>query len=186
MKIFHHKERIFQLADKKMIEGWNAEMPLLFIGYIREKRMSTYPKPVQKEVNAYLDYILENSAIPMLLTALNNEDVEVRKNVAKSIVDVSENNPSMLKIALSHMEKASNDRNKEVANAMKKSLKNYQKYLKRLKTAAKRKELTALRKKMDEIDTQFAEGTISDNDYIKEQKNYLKLKREIQLAEEVD
>jgi len=186
MKIFQHKERIFQLADKKMIEGWNAEMPLLFIGYIREKRMSTYPKPVQKEVNAYLDDVLENSAIPMLLTAINNEDVEIRKNVAKSIVDVSEQNPSMLKIALSHMEKASNDRNKEVADAMKKALKNYQKYLKRLKTAAKRKELTALRKKMDEIDVQFADGRISDSAYILEQKNYLKLKREIELAETVD
>ena len=151
MKIFHHKERIFQLADKTMIEGWNAEMPLLFIGYIREKRMSTYPKPVQKDVNTYLDDILENSAIPMLLTAINNEDVEVRKNVAKSIVGVSENNPSMLKIALSHMEKASNDNNKEVADAMRKALKNYQKYLRRLKTTAKRKELTALRKKMDEM-----------------------------------
>ncbi len=90
--------------------------------------MSTYPKSVQKEVNAYLDDVLENSAIPMLLTAINNEDVEVRKNVAKSIVAVSENNPSMLKIALSHMEKASNDNNKEVATAMKKALKNYQKY----------------------------------------------------------
>ena len=186
MKIFQHKERIFQLADKEMIEGWNAEMPLLFIGYIREKRMSTYPKPVQKEVNAYLDDVLENSAIPMLLTAINNEDVEIRKNVAKSIVQVSENNPAMLKIALYHMEKACNDRNKEVAGAMKKALKNYQKYLKRLKTAAKRKELTALRKKMDEIDAQFADGRISDSDYIKEQKNYLKLKREIELAEEVD
>jgi len=173
MKIFKHKERIFQLADKKMIEGWNAEMPLLFIGYIREKRMSTYPKPVQKEVNAYLDDVLENSAIPMLLTAINNEDVEIRKNVAKSIVDVSEQNPSMLKIALSHMEKAINDRNKEVADAMKKALKNYQKYLKRLKTAVKRKELTALRKTMDEIDVQFADGKISDSDYIKEQKSYL-------------
>ena len=70
MKIFKYKERIFQLADKTMIEGWNAEMPLLFIGYIREKRLSTYPKSVQKEVNAYLDDILENSAIPMLLTAI--------------------------------------------------------------------------------------------------------------------
>ncbi len=186
MKIFKHKERIFQLADKNMIEGWNAEMPLLFIGYIREKRMSTYPKSVQKDVNAYLDDILENSAIPMLLTAINNEDVEVRKNVAKSIVDVSENNPSMLKIALNHMEKASNDKNKEVANTMKKALKNYQKCLRRLKTAAKRKELSALRKKMDEIDVQFADDKISDSDYIKEQKNYLKLKREIELAEEVD
>ena len=186
MKIFHYKERIFQLADKTMIEGWNAEMPLLFIGYIREKRMVTYPKSVQKEVNVYLNDILENSAIPMLLTAINNEDVEVRKNVAKSIVGVSEQNPSMLKIALSHMEKASNDKNKEVATAMKKALKNYQKYLKRLKTAAKRKELSALRKKMDEIDVQFADGKISDSDYIKEQKNYLKLKREIEIAEEVD
>ena len=60
MKIFHYKERIFQLADKTMIEGWNAEMPLLFIGYIREKRMATYPKSVQKEVNVYLNDILEN------------------------------------------------------------------------------------------------------------------------------
>ncbi|QEE14332.1 HEAT repeat domain-containing protein [Promethearchaeum syntrophicum] len=186
MKIFQDKARIIQLADKKMIEGWNAEMPLLFIGYIREKRITTYPKSVQKEVNAYLDDVLENSAIPMLLTALNNPDVEIRKNVAKSIVQVSENNPSMLKIALSHMEQASNDKNKEVSDAMKKALKNYQKYLKRLQTAAKRKQLAALRKKMDEIDTQFAEGQISDNNYIREQKNYLKLKREIELEEIVD
>ena len=69
---------------------------------------------------------------------------------------------------------------------MKKALKNYRKYLRRLKTAAKRKELTALRKKMDEIDIQFADGKISDSDYIKAQKNYLRLKRDIELAEEVD
>ncbi|MHA1721134.1 MAG: hypothetical protein ACTSWX_04520 [Promethearchaeota archaeon] len=186
MKIFQYKDKLIQLADKKMIEHWNAEMPLLFIGYLRDKRLSSYPKSVQKEVNEYLNDILENIAIPKLMKALTSDNVETRISVAHNIVQVSENNPEMLKIALEHIEKASNDINKEVANSMKKALKNYQKFLRRKKTAVKRKELNALRKKMDEIDAQFAEGKISDSEYIIEQKKYLKLKREIELAEKVD
>lgn len=190
MKIFRAPDgRLLQLADLKKIKEWDAEMPLLFIGAIREKRLpiyrKEYPKAMVQEVENYLDEILEQVAIPKLINSLTSPKLEERLKVSENIFALSESNPDQLAIAIPHIEKAIKDPNKEVASLMDKSLKNYQKAQKRKQTVAKRKKLTELRKKMDDIDIKFAEGKINDAEYIREQKAYLKLKREIELEEEI-
>ncbi|MHA1727791.1 MAG: hypothetical protein ACTSWY_03560 [Promethearchaeota archaeon] len=173
------------MADKEKINKWDAEMPLIFIGFIREKQIPNYPKSIRSDVNAYLDDILQNIAIPKLVNALQSNYPEERLKVAKNLINISENNPDQLKIVLPHIEKALNDPDKNIAALMQQIYKNYQKDQKRKQTAAKRKKLTALRKKMDIIDINLDEGKISDAEYIIEQKKYLKLKREIELAEQI-
>ncbi|MCP4763754.1 MAG: hypothetical protein GY870_18430 [archaeon] len=187
MKIFRSSDgNIYQLADKEKIENWDAEMPLIFIGYVRDKLLQDYPKSIRSDVEKYLDDLLENYAIPKLIQALTSENVDERRKVAENMYKLSESNADQLKIALSQIEKANQDPDKKVADWMKKTLKNYQKAQKKKSNAAKRKKLKALRKKMDKFDIDFAEGKISDANYIKEQKNYLKLKREIEISEQID
>ena len=71
MKIFRASDnRIIQLTDPEKIKMWNPEMPLLFIGFIREKRLPFYHKSIQKPISDYLDEILEQIAIPKLSEAL--------------------------------------------------------------------------------------------------------------------
>ncbi len=190
MKVFRTTDgRIVQMADRPQIEKWGAEMPLLFIGFIKEKRLplyrKEYPKSLVKAVEAYLDEVLENVAIPKLISALSSNDKEELLNVAENIVKISESNPDQLKIALPHLEKtATTHPNKNIVKLLEKALKNYRKAQKRKQTAKKRKILGALRKDMDEVDRTYADGNLTDAEYLVKQKEYLKLKREIELAEE--
>ena len=161
-------------------------MPLIFIGFIREKQLQNYPKSVKKEVEVYLDNVLKNIAMPKLVNALKSPKDEERLNVANNLMEISNTNPDLLKIALPQIEKCLNDKNKNIAVVMKNTLKNYTKAQKKKQTAKKRQQLKKIRSNMDKFDIEFAEGRISDEDYLIEQKKYLKLKREIELAEQVD
>ncbi|RLI63488.1 MAG: hypothetical protein DRO88_09760, partial [Promethearchaeia archaeon] len=179
MKIFRTDDgRILQLVEKEKMQDWDAEMPLLFIGVMKDKRLplykKVYPKKLISQVEAYLDDILENVAIPKLIKALSSPNTEERVRVAENLLEISKSNPDQLKIALPHLERTSNDKNKKIAKLIKDTIKNYQKAQRRKQTAAKRKKLTELRKKMDGIDRKFADGEISDEEYLQEQKNYLK------------
>jgi len=187
LKIFRNPGgRIYQLADEEKIKKWDAEMPLIFIGFIREKQLQNYPKSVKKEVEAYLDNVLKNIAMPKLVNALKSPKDEERLKVAKNLMEISNTNPDLLKIALPQVEKCLNDKNKNIAEAMNKTLKNYKKAQKRKQTAKKRQILKKLRSNMDKVDIDLDEGRISGEDYLIEQRKYLKLKREIELAEQVD
>jgi hypothetical protein len=188
MKVFRTPDgRIVQLADEKKMEHWDAAMPLIFIGEIREKRMPAYrkefPKQTIAEIEAYLDDLLTTIAVPKLINALSGPNRTERLKVADNFLKLSESNPDDLQIALPHIEKSVEDPDKDFADVMKKSLKNYHKAQKRKLTAEKRKKLTELRKTMDDLDDQLAAGEITDDAYMAEQKNYLKLKREITVEE---
>ncbi len=184
MKVFVTKDKsVFQLADKESIKQWNPEMPLIFIGYIRDTRLEDYPKDIQNDVEEYLEEILEDIAIPKLIEALKSDDVERKLKVAKNLKEISSNDPDQLKIALPHIKDAVDDPNKEISKLMKSILKDYERKQKRKRTAKKRAKLRKLRNEMDEVDMAFANGEISDDEYLKKQKDYLRLKREIQEEE---
>jgi len=190
MKVFRTPDgRIVQLVDEKKMEKWDAEMPLIFLGDIREKRLPAYrkeyPKKMVEEIEQYLDEVMVKIAVPKLVNSITSPDPKERLKIAENFLKISEVNPDQLAVALPHVEKAIADPNKEVADTMKKAYKNYNKAQKRKQTAEKRKKLNEFRKKMDDLDDRFASGEISDADYIKEQKAFLKLKREI-TAEEMD
>ena len=191
MKVFRMDDgRVLQLADEKKMKEWDAEMPLLFIGALREKRIPEYrrdfPKKIVSEIEKYVEDLLVNVAIPKLIEALGSSQVEERRKVGENLLELSKANPDQLKIALPHIREAQNDKDKIVSKLMIDTAKNYDKAQKRKQTAEKRKKLTAIRKDMDKKDREYADGQISDGDYLKEQKIYLKLKREIELEEETD
>ena len=186
MKIFKStsSDQIIQMADKKAMQSWDPELPLLFIGYIQDKLLETYDTSVRKEVEVYLGEILEEIAVPKLITALNHEDVEVRRKISAGFKNVGETNPELIKIAKENLEDAQKDKDKQVKENIKAALSSYDKYLKRLANAEKRKKLRALQKKMDKADEDFAEGKISDEEYLKLRKEFLVLEQEIKKGEE--
>ena len=184
MKIFRNGKHIIQIKSKEDMENWSPEMPLIFIGFIRDKRLEVYPKKIRGKIDAYLDEILTDVGIPKLIAALKSKDLEQRKLVAKNLENIAKKNIDMLKIALPHIQEATKDPSKPIATIMKGIVKKFGQAQKRKATAKKREKLKILRTKMDKIDMDFAAGTISDANYIKEQKIYLKLKKEIQDAEE--
>ncbi|MHA1519596.1 MAG: hypothetical protein ACTSRK_05380 [Promethearchaeota archaeon] len=188
MKIFRTNDgRVLQLVDKTKMKEWDAEMPLVFIGDLKDKRIpryrKMYPKKLVNEIEKYVEELLTNVAIPKLIEALDSPQVEERRKVAENLLELSKSNPDQLKITLPHIRKAQNDGDKTVSKLMKDTAKNYDKAQKRKQTAVKRKKLTSLRKNMDVIDRDYADGKISDGEYLKEQKIYLKLKREIEILE---
>ena len=76
IKIFHKNDGgIIQLIDKEKMNEWPVELPLLFIEYIREKKLETYGDK-KKEVENYLDEIMKEIAIPRLIGVLEGNDDE--------------------------------------------------------------------------------------------------------------
>ncbi len=64
------------IGIEKMLE-WPVELPLIFIEYIRSNKLKTYEDTkVQKEVEKYLDEIMENVAIPRLISVLEGDNYE--------------------------------------------------------------------------------------------------------------
>ena len=192
MKIFKAKDgRLLQLADIERIKSWNPEMPLIFIGDVREKRIPIYKKQfsgaIVKEIEAYLDLVLKDVAIPKLINAIQSPDDVQRMQIAENFLQISQSNPDLLKIALNHIESAIEKENtKSIKTKLSNTLLNYKKAQKRKQTAKKRTQLRELSKKMTKLDRDFADGTITNNDYLKERKIFVDLQKEIELAEAVD
>ena len=78
MRIFRKKNGgIVQLIDKEKMQEWPVELPLIFIEYIRNKKLESYEDiKVKKGVENYLDEIMEDIAIPRLINVLEGSDVE--------------------------------------------------------------------------------------------------------------
>lgn len=192
MRLFKDKDgRILQLADKEKINSWSPEVPLIFIGDIKDKRIpiykNQYSSDLVKEIESYLDEILQDVAIPKLINALNSSDRELRLQVAQNFLQVSQSNADMLKIALDHIKNAINEeKSKDIVSILKDVLKNYEKAQKKKQTAKKRAKLRKLSRKMSELDRDYADGKISDKAYLDQRKEFVKLQREIELAEAVD
>ncbi|MHA1341131.1 MAG: hypothetical protein ACTSRZ_14150 [Promethearchaeota archaeon] len=186
MKIFETENgKIFQLADEEMINRWEVEMPLLFVGYIKDKKLDSYPKSIRKDVENYLNEILEKIAIPKIIEVIKGENIEKKFKVAENLIELSKSNPEQLKYAIKFVEEASKDKNKKFAKLMNEVIKNYKRYQLQKKNAEKRKKLNQLRKKMDKLDVLLAQGKISDEEYLIEQKKFLKLKLEIEKSEKI-
>lgn len=76
MRIFEKKDGgIIQLIDKEKMNDWPIELPLLFIEYIRSKQLDSYGD-IKKQIEAYLDEIMEDVAIPRLISVLEGENEE--------------------------------------------------------------------------------------------------------------
>ena len=171
MKIFHKKDGgIIQLVDKKNMEEWSAELPLIFIEYIREKQLDKYnDASVKKEISAYLDEILKDVAIPRLISVLEGDNEEETISALERIREISKKNVDMARPIKPYLDNLSKSKNKNIVKITQEISNNFMK-------ADRRKELAKKRKIMQEKEKQFMAGKISGEDYAKARKEYLTLK----------
>ena len=157
------------IGIEKMLE-WPVELPLIFIEYIRNNKLKTYEDPkVQKEIEKYLDEIMEDVAIPRLIGVLEGDSPEEIILALTRIDELSKKNIDMIKPIQPYLQKVLNTQNKKIIKLVKGIGDNFQK-------AERRKELAKKRKIMREKEKLFISGKISGEDYANARKEYLTLK----------
>jgi len=157
------------IGIEKMLE-WPVELPLIFIEYIRNNKLKTYEDTkVQKEIEKYLDEIMESVAIPRLIGVLEGDNPEEIILALTRIEELSKKNIDMIKPIQPYLQKILNTKNKKITKLVKTIGDNFQK-------AERRKELSIKRKLMREKEKLFIDGKISGEDYAKVRKEYLTLK----------
>jgi len=159
-----------QLIDiEKMLE-WPVELPLIFIEYIRNNKLKTYEDTkVQKEVELYLNEIMENVAIPRLISVLEGDNPEEIILALTRIEEISKKKIEMIKPIQTYLEKLLTMKNKEIVKLVQTINNNFQK-------AARKKDLAKKRKIMREKEKLFIDGKISGEEYATARKEYLTLK----------
>ncbi|MEJ2251835.1 MAG: hypothetical protein P8Y70_13940 [Candidatus Lokiarchaeota archaeon] len=171
MRIFYKNDGgIIQLIGKEKIKEWSIELPLLFVEYIRNNKLDSYDDPkVKKEIENYLDEILEDIAVPRLIEVLGSDDNEEIISALKRILEIAENNLDMTRPIRSYLEDLTNKKNKEIVNLTEQILDLFRK-------ADRRKELNKKRKVMQEKEELFLAGKISAEEYATSRKEYLKFR----------
>ncbi|MFX0057679.1 MAG: hypothetical protein ACFE85_04445 [Candidatus Hodarchaeota archaeon] len=171
MKAFQKKDGgIIQLIDKEKMNDWPVELPFLFVEYIREKKLDTYgDTKVKKEVEAYLDEIMKDIAIPRLIILLESEnDEEIILSLTR-IEEIAKKNIDMAKPIQKYLRDLQSNKNKKIVELSNKISDIFVK-------AERKKELAKKRKIMQEKEKEFLAGKISAEEYIKVRKEYLLLK----------
>jgi DNA-binding phage protein len=169
IKIFRLKNGgVVQLADKEKMQEWPIELPLLFIEYIRNKQLDSYGS-AKKEVEKYLDEILEDVAIPRLISVLKGVDNEEIILALTRIEEISRKNAEMAKPINKYLDELLKRNDKQIVKLAKTILGNFAK-------AERKKELTKKRKIMRDKEKLFLEGKINGEEYAKARKEYLTLK----------
>jgi len=168
MRLFRKKDgSIVQLIDKNKMMDWPVELPLIFIEYIRNNKLENYnDKKVEKEINEYLDEILEEVAIPRLIEVLEGEDNKEIIDALKRIEKVANENLDMTHPIKPYLDDLMNNKNKEIKDLANNILDLFRK-------EERRKELNKRRKIMKEKEDLFLEGKINAEEYAEARKEYL-------------
>jgi hypothetical protein len=157
-------------VDKKTMEDWPVELPLIFIEYIREKQLESYKdSKVEKEISKYLDEILMDVAVPRLISVLEGDDIEETISALERIEELSKKNIEMTKPIKPYLARLSNNNNKRIGKLAQNISNNFQK-------AERNKEIAKNRKIMREKERDFLEGKINAEEYAKIRKEYLTLR----------
>ncbi len=157
------------IGIEKMLE-WPVELPLIFIEYIRNNKLKTYEDTkVQREVEKYLDEIMESVAIPRFIDVLEGDNPEEIISALTRIEEISKKKIDMIKPIQPYLQKVLNTKNTKVVKLVQAIDDNFQK-------AERRKELAKKRKIMREKEKLFIDGKISGEDYAMARKEYLTLK----------
>ncbi|MFO8019511.1 MAG: hypothetical protein R6U96_12870 [Promethearchaeia archaeon] len=169
MRTFHKKDGgIVQLIGKEKMESWSVELPLIFIEYIRSNKLESYDD-VKKDVEAYLDEILEDVAIPRLIEILEGDDNEEIIAALERIKNIADENLDMTKPIKPYLEDLKNNQNKEIKGITNDILKLFER-------EKRRKELNKRRKVMKKKEQQFMDGKISAEEYAKARKDYIEFR----------
>jgi hypothetical protein len=171
IRIFENKAGgVVQLIDKDKMKDWPIELPLIFIEYIRNEKLSDYKdKDVKKKVEQYLDEILKDVAIPGLINVLDGEKNEEIISALKRIEEIAKKKIDMVKPIKPYIENLSKNKNKEIIN-LSSSIKEL------FSKAERRKNLEEKRKLMQKKEKEFLDGKISGQEYAKIRKEYLILR----------
>ncbi|MGV9198549.1 MAG: hypothetical protein ACOC4M_06895 [Promethearchaeia archaeon] len=169
MKTFHKKDGgIVQLIGKEKMKSWSVELPLIFIEYIRSNKLESYDD-VKKEVEQYLDEILEDVAVPRLIEILEGEDTEEIISALERIKEIADEELDMTRPIKPYLEDLRNNKNKEVKDKANDILNLFER-------EERRKELNKRRKEMKEKEQQFMDGKISAEEYAEARKNYIEFR----------
>ncbi len=171
MKIFYKKDGgIVQLIDKEKIKEWPIELPLIFIEYIRNNQLKTYEdSKLKKEIEQYLDEVLEDVAIPGLIKVLDGVNFEETNKALVRIDELAKKKIDLVKPIKPYVEKLVKKDNKEIRKLSNSILESFAK-------AERRKRLAEKRKIMQEREKEFLAGNISGEEYANARKEYLILK----------
>ncbi|MHA1669130.1 MAG: hypothetical protein ACTSV5_00995 [Promethearchaeota archaeon] len=173
MRIFRKKDGgIVQLVDKNEIKEWPVELPLIFIEYIKKNKLGTYEdKKVEKDIEKYLDEILAEIAVPRMISVLDGEDETEIKTVLERIDELAKKKLDLVKPIKSYIEKLDKKSNrKDISKACGSILSTFIK-------EENKKKLADKRKIMRQIEQEFLQGKISDEEYSKARKEYLIMKK---------
>ncbi|MHA1489000.1 MAG: hypothetical protein ACTSRI_05025 [Promethearchaeota archaeon] len=171
MKIFRKKNGgIVQLIDKEKMQEWPVELPLIFIEYIRDKKLESYEDvKVKKEVEKYLNEITKDIAIPRLINVLEGSDVEEIILALTRLEQLSRKKIDMIRPIKPYLNNLLKLKTKKIVTLAQTISDNFAK-------ADRRKELAKKRKVMQEKEKQFLAGKIGGEEYAKARKDYLTLK----------
>lgn len=171
IKLFQKKDGgVIQLIDKEKMNDWPVELPLIFIEYIREKKLDTYEdKTVKKEVEEYLDEIMRDIAVPRLIKVIEGENTEEIVLALTRINDIAKKNIEMVRPIQKYLTNLQKNKNKKVEEL---STSISEMFIK----AERRKELSKKRKIMEQKEQEFLAGKISGEEYAKFRKEYLLLR----------
>ena len=150
------------------MKEWPIELPLIFIEYIRTKQLDNYGN-AKKGVEAYLDEIMTEVAIPRLVSVLEGNENEKIILALTRIEEISKKNIEMAKPIKKYLSYLLENKDKQIVKLAENISKNFA-------NAERQKELAKRRKTMREKEKYFLEGKISGEEYAKARKEYLTLK----------
>ena len=153
IKLFRKKDGgVIQLVDKEKMKFWPVELPLIFIEYIREKKLVSYEdNTIKKDIETYLDEVMKEIAIPRLIGVLDSEnDEEIILSITR-ILDIAKKNIEMVKPIQKYLVDLQKSKNKKVVELSKNISEMFVK-------AERRKELARKRKIMRQKEKEFLDG----------------------------
>lgn len=171
LRIFHKKDGgIVQLVDKEQMEEWPIELPLIFIEYIRDKKIDSYgDAKVEKEISAYLDEITKDIAIPRFIGVIQGDDNDEIVLALTRIEEISRKNLDMVRPIKKYLDDLITSKIKKIKDLASKIEKNFA-------SAERKKKLAQKRKIMRDKEKLFLEGKINGEEYALARKEYLTLK----------
>ena len=171
IRVFQKKDGgIVQLIDKEKMEEWPVELPLIFIEYVKNNQLKSYDdNKLKKEVENYLNEVLNDVAIPRLIDVLESDKEDEILDALIRLEELSKKNIDQMEPIKPYLKKLATLKNEKVQSLL-------TKISERFSSEEKKKELDTKRKLMQQKEKDFLAGKISGEEYAKIRKEYLLLR----------
>ena len=171
IRVFQKKDGgIVQLIDKEKMEEWPVELPLIFIEYVKNNQLKSYDdNKLKKEVENYLNEVLNDIAIPRLIDVLESDKEDEILDALIRLEELSKKNIDQMEPIKPYLKKLATLKNEKVQSLL-------TKISERFSSEEKKKELDTKRRLMQQKEKDFLAGKISGEEYAKIRKEYLLLR----------